>query len=135
VGGTLHRPDLRGNLLPTRPEGVSPLTTQANLTLQPTADLSFNVRGLFQTAPSFTFASSQYPYAGNGREFFVLCASARYSLDRWSRRIGIPRATIFVRGENLTDARYKMLSGRPGENPTGAVQPPISVMGGISGGL
>ena len=135
VGGTIRRPDLRGNLLPTRLEGVSPLTAQASFTLQPTADLSLNVRGLFQTAPSFSFATSQYPYAGNGHEFFVLCASARYNLDRWTERIGIARLAVFARGENLTDARYKMLSGRPGENPTGAVQPPIMVMGGISGGL
>jgi len=134
VGGTMHRPDLRGNLLPTRLEGVSPLTAQASFTLQPTADLSLNVRGLFQTAPSFSFATSQYPYAGNGHEFFVLCASARYNLDRWTERIGIARLAVFARGENLTDARYKMLSGRPGRTLR-SVQPPIMVMGGISGGL
>ena len=97
----------------------------------PVEDVTFDVRGTFQSAPSIHFVRSDYPFAAVADASFIVDAAIRYSMGHLWPTMPFRSFDLFVDGRNLTDRRYKQPSGRPAVNPTGTPQPPLQVMAGL----
>ncbi len=129
VYGKTDKINAAGEVKESTPHGLSTFNVKAGVHVAPLDGLDIDVRGTFQDAPFISFSQTTYPYAGEGESFFVLDATIRYQLkDLWKQGHHL---TVFVTGSNLTDARYKLQSGRPSVNPIGAPQPSLEVLGGL----
>jgi hypothetical protein len=98
-----------------------------------------DARGSFQTAPNIRFVGADYPFAASPAPSFVVDAAIRCALDQmWTSPTPTSSSALWrsleivIDGRNLTDQRYKQLSGRPAINPTGTPQPPLQVMAGLA---
>ena len=129
VDGKTHKINAAGDIAESTPHGLSTFGVKAGLNVAPLEGLDLDVRATFQDAPFISFSRRQVPYAKEGESFFLLDASVRYQMkDLWKQGHHL---TAFIKGSNLTDARYKLQSGRPSVNPIGSPQPSLEILGGL----
>jgi outer membrane receptor protein involved in Fe transport len=131
IDGTAQILNLRGVLMDRPTPNVSSATVKGGVSVEPIKDVTFDVRGTYETAPHIRFIGADYPFAAGPTPVFVLDAAIRCSLAPVWKGMPFRAFDVFVDGRNLTNQRYKEPSGRPAVNPTGTPQPPLQIMAGV----